>query len=492
MSGPRLVVCGLEPGPAVALAAGALLAAFAEGRAVRPVLLGADLPLWRLLYGAASLTPRVLDLASWRTPSPPSSTMRGRRTPTSPPSWPSSRRSTAGRASRARAPWTSPPPRCPARARRRRARPRRHGRGRGLRRAALARNVEFAGVIVVGGDDQGPDAELRRILERDRRSCPLLGWLPPQLSEQFARQHGGPHELAAPDRAAAGQGRRGGALRGGGRLPRRRRAGGGGHAPRLPAARPRRLLTPLPAADRPHARVALGAAARAVRARERSTSCRPWGSSWRRSTSAATESCRRTCSGLLLSGQLDEDELPAFARTTRSKTNLAAAIGGRPADAGAGRRRPAAAAPPGRQPRPQPRARRRPARRGRTARVVRASAVRARPRRPRQPLRRRREHAVRALRSRIPAARAGRLRLSRGRAPGEAGQAEGFALARCLATTLYPSLAAAPGLAASFVAAMRLRPRRERGAESSSRRRWQPRRRCRTHDERPASPPAAW
>ena len=33
MSAPRLVVCGLEPGPAVALVAGALLAAFAEERA---------------------------------------------------------------------------------------------------------------------------------------------------------------------------------------------------------------------------------------------------------------------------------------------------------------------------------------------------------------------------------------------------------------------------------------------------------------------------
>ena len=38
----------------------------------------------------------------------------------------------------------------------------------------------------------------------------------------------------------------------------------------------------------------------------------------------------------------------------------------------------------------------------------------------------------------------------------EPGQAEGFALARCLATTLYPSLPRCPALAASFVAAMRL------------------------------------
>ena len=57
MSVPRLVVCGLEPGPAVALASGALLAAFAEERAVRPVVLGVDVPLWRLLYRVAERAP---------------------------------------------------------------------------------------------------------------------------------------------------------------------------------------------------------------------------------------------------------------------------------------------------------------------------------------------------------------------------------------------------------------------------------------------------
>ena len=39
---------------------------------------------------------------------------------------------------------------------------------------------------------------------------------------------------------------------------------------------------------------------------------------------------------------------------------------------------------------------------------------------------------------------------------GEEGQVEGFVHERCLATTLVPSLAAAPSLAANFVAAMRL------------------------------------
>ena len=63
MSVPRLVVCGLEPGPAVALAAGALQACFAEQRAVRAVTVGADLPLWRLLYAGEGRAPRVLDPA---------------------------------------------------------------------------------------------------------------------------------------------------------------------------------------------------------------------------------------------------------------------------------------------------------------------------------------------------------------------------------------------------------------------------------------------
>jgi hypothetical protein len=40
--------------------------------------------------------------------------------------------------------------------------------------------------------------------------------------------------------------------------------------------------------------------------------------------------------------------------------------------------------------------------------------------------------------------------------PGEEGQVEGFVHERCLATTLVPSLPATPGLAAGFVAAMRL------------------------------------
>ena len=63
MSVPRLVVCGLESGPSVALAAGALSVCFGDQRAVRAVTIGLDLPLWQLLSASAAKAPRVLDLA---------------------------------------------------------------------------------------------------------------------------------------------------------------------------------------------------------------------------------------------------------------------------------------------------------------------------------------------------------------------------------------------------------------------------------------------
>ena len=63
MSVPRLVLCGLEPGPALALAAGALLARCDGERAARAVSVGFDLSLWRLLNASPGRAPRVLDPA---------------------------------------------------------------------------------------------------------------------------------------------------------------------------------------------------------------------------------------------------------------------------------------------------------------------------------------------------------------------------------------------------------------------------------------------
>jgi cobyrinic acid a,c-diamide synthase len=188
MSVPRLVLSGLEPGPAVALAAGALASAFGS-RTVRPVTLGVDLPLWRLLYAAAEKAPRVLDpvlhadcatelydrwsegvdLVCFVAVAPaldPWQGMAGSRP--------------VELAARFDAPLILVL----------------DARERGPTAAAaacgvkvLSRSAEPAGVIVVGGDE--PSGELGQLLRREA-GLPLLGWLPPQLSEQFARQYAGP------------------------------------------------------------------------------------------------------------------------------------------------------------------------------------------------------------------------------------------------------------------------------------------------------------
>ncbi|HSL95735.1 MAG TPA: hypothetical protein VLA35_07455 [Thermoleophilia bacterium] len=188
MSVPRLMLCGLEPGPAVALAAGALASAFSP-RQVRPVTLGLDVPLWRLLYAAADKAPRVLDpvlhagcapelydrwsegadLVCFVAVAPALDTWHG----------------VAGsRPVEVAAQFDAPVVLVV------------DARDRGATAAAaacgvktLAPGAEPAGVIVVGGDD--PSGELGELLRR-RVGLPVLGWLPPQLSEQFTRQHAGP------------------------------------------------------------------------------------------------------------------------------------------------------------------------------------------------------------------------------------------------------------------------------------------------------------
>jgi len=65
---PRLILAGVEPGPALDLVAGALLAGFGEQRTTRAILLGFDLPLWRLTYDVAARAPRALDPALYSAP----------------------------------------------------------------------------------------------------------------------------------------------------------------------------------------------------------------------------------------------------------------------------------------------------------------------------------------------------------------------------------------------------------------------------------------
>jgi len=61
VSVPRLMLAGVEPGPAVGLVAGALIAGLDERRTVRPIMLGLDVPLFRVLYATAAKAPRVVD-----------------------------------------------------------------------------------------------------------------------------------------------------------------------------------------------------------------------------------------------------------------------------------------------------------------------------------------------------------------------------------------------------------------------------------------------
>jgi cobyrinic acid a,c-diamide synthase len=192
MCAQRLVVGGLEPGPAVGLAAGALLAAFADRATARPVLIGLDVPLWRLLYDADSKPPRVLDpaLHGWPLAAElydwwaegvdlvvfvAAEPVLDR--------WQGAEGSRAlDVAARFDAPLVLVL----------------DARERGPTAAAgvlgvraLARRAELAGVIVVGGDDRSPAGELGALL-RDEVGLPVLGWIPPQLSEQYAREQAVP------------------------------------------------------------------------------------------------------------------------------------------------------------------------------------------------------------------------------------------------------------------------------------------------------------
>ena len=415
MSAPRLVVCGLEPGPAVALAAGALLAAFADERAVRPVLLGADLPLWRLLYAASARAPRVLDprlvddaaagelYDAWSADADLTAVVAVE---------PALDRWEGVKGSRpvdVAAALDAPLVLVV------------DARERGATAAAaacgvrmLARGVEFAGVIVVGGDDQGPDGELRRILEETAK-LPVLGWLPPQLSEQFARQYGGsggslrqigPQPVKGGETALCREA--------GGYLDRDGLEAAAARRGFLPA-RPRRLLAPLPAATGLTLAVAWGPPLEPF-ALEAIDLFKAMGLTLEPLHIGRDQALPEGAAGLFLAGLLDEDELPAFAGNDALKTNLARGHRRGAADAGAGRRRTAAAPPPRRQPRTHPRTGGRAPRRGRTPRVVRASPLRARRGRAREPVCRGGDDPVRALRPRVPDPPAGGLRLARRRA----------------------------------------------------------------------------
>ena len=427
MSAPRLVLCGLEPGPAVALAAGALLAAFADERAVRPVLLGADLPLWRLCYGSAARTPRILDprllddaaageLYDLWADETDLTAHRRRRARAGP---------LGGRQGLARARRLARPRRA-ARPGRRRARARRHRRRLGVRPqdcwlAASSSPASSSSAAT----RQGRAAGLR---ERDRRrgqaAGARLGAAAAQRAVRAAvrlRRRG----AAAADRPAAGQGRRGRAVPRGRHLPgprrgsrrrppgaascRRGRAGCWRRCPRPPGSgSPSAWGPPLEpfALEAIDQFKALGLELEPVRLAERHRAPA------RRRRAAAGRPARRGGAGHVRRQRGAQDGRRRGDRR-------------RPAHAGAGRRRTAAAPPPRRQPRALARAGRRPAGRGRAPRVVRAASLRPGLGRAREPLRGGRGHTVRAVRPRVPDAPAGVVRLAAGRAPAKRARSRG-------------------------------------------------------------------
>ena len=454
MSAPRLVVCGLESGPAVALASGALLAAFADEHTVRPVILGADLPLWRLFYGASARTPRMLDpklvddavagelYDAWAADTDLTVIVAVE---------PALDRWEDVKGSRAVdvAAALDAPLVLVVDARERGATV-----GAwvcGLRKLVGA--VEFAGVIVVGGDEQGSAGELRRAIEEVAK-LPVLGWVPPQLSEQFVRQYGGAQGLLrqiGPQRVKGGEA----ALcrEAAGYLDQAGLEAAAARRGFLPA-RPRRLLAPLPAATGLTLAVAWGPPLEPF-ALEAVDLFKAQGLELEPVHLARDEALPPGAAGLFMAGLLDEEELAAFAGNDALKTSLAEAIdAGMPALAlGGGAllllRRLADS-------------------RGRThelagvlpaeaellewydrPRYVRATAARENPYVEGEAT----LYELFDLEFLTLQQEAFAWRVGDG---GVEGQVEGFVHERCLATTLVPSLPATPGLAAGLVAAMRL------------------------------------
>jgi cobyrinic acid a,c-diamide synthase len=452
MSVPRLVVCGLEPGPSVALAAGALQACFAGHDMVRAITVGADLPLWRILYAGEGRAPRVLDPA-----------LHDDAVPELYDYWsegcdlmlvvavqPALDRWQGVKGSRAVdvAASLDAPLVLVLDARERGATV--AAAAYGVR--ALAGRLEIAGVIVVGGDERGVASELGQMLRSDV-GLPILGWIPPQLSEQFARAYSatgtlrqiGPRPVKGSERLLCAEA--------GTYLDRDDLLAASTRRGFLPG-RTRRLLTPLPAAHGLSLAVAWGPPLEPF-ALENVDMLRAMGLELKPLNVARDRELPPDVSGLLLAGQLDEEQLPAFAGNTELQAALAAAIDdGLPTLAMGG---------------------------GALLLLRRLADSRGR------------SHELAGV---LPAEaellewyerpRYVRVRAARGNPfdegenllyelfdlefllleqhsyayhvgdSGESGQAEGFAFARCLATTMYTSLPRCPAVAANFVAAMRL------------------------------------
>ena len=324
MSAQRLVVGGLEPGPAVSLAAGAVVAALSRGGAVRPVTVGLDLPLWRFLHDGEGKPPRVLDPALH--PWPLAAELYD---------WwsegvdlvlfvavePVLDRWQGADGSRAvdLAVRFDAPLILVLDARDRG--PTAGAAVLGVR--ALAQRAELAGVIVVGGDDRSSGGGLGALL-RQEVGLPVLGWIPPQLSEQFAREHAastGVHQLGP--RPA-----------GGGARPLCREAATYLQVEEIEAAASRcgylpgverRALAPAPVAAGLTLAVGWGPPLQPL-ALENIDTLQAMGLNLAPLHVARDRELPPDISGLLLAGHVDEQQIAAFAANKALHASLAAAI----------------------------------------------------------------------------------------------------------------------------------------------------------------------
>jgi cobyrinic acid a,c-diamide synthase len=451
MSVPRLVVSGLEPGPAVALAAGALLACLGERRTVRPITVGLDLPLWQLLTASPGKTPRILDLAlhddetaielydSWAAGCDLALLVAVMPALDRWQDAPGSRAVDVAAAldaplvlvvdARERGPTVA-------------------AAVYGVR--ALAPRAEIAGVIVVGGDELAAGAGLAQVLRRDVGAT-LLGWIPLGLSERFAGRYG----------AAQGRGGEGSVEDGvvslcaeaGAHLQGEEIEAAATHRGFLPA-RSRKVLAPLPAATGLTLAVAWGSPLKPF-GLENIDLLQAAGLDLAPFDVGRDRELPPNSSGLLLAGQLDEDWLPAVAGNRELLAALAEAVGdGLPTLAFGGGallllRRLADS-----QGRSHELAGVLPAEAELLEWYERPRYVRARPTRE-NPY----DSGDNVLYELFDLEFL--LLEQEGFAyhvdtVGGPGQAEGFILGGCLATTLCPSLPRCPAMAASFIAAMRL------------------------------------
>jgi cobyrinic acid a,c-diamide synthase len=452
MSVPRLLLCGLEPGPALALAAGALLEALSSRGAVRPVTIGLDMPLWRLLVQVASRAPRALDPALYDDDTLDELydvwaddcdllLMVGVE--------PALDRWAAVPGSRAvdlAAKYDMPLVLVV------------DARDRGPTAGAavcgvrsLVKRVEIAGVIVVGGEERDGGAELAHVLRRGA-GLPILGWIPPQLSEQFVRQFAaattaGPRQLGP--RPARGSETRL-CAEAATYLNAEELAAATTRRGYLPS-RARRLFTPVPAATGLTLAVAWGPPLEPF-ALENLDMLHAMGLEPAPVDLTNDHELPADASGLLLSGQLEEEQLAALAANRELLEALAAAVGGglptlalgggallllrRLADSH-GRGHDLAGVLPAEAEVLEWYAR---------PRYVPAVAA------PGNPF----DQGETLLRELFDLEFLWLEQGSFAYLVGDAGEAEGFAVGRCLATVLYPSLPRSPGMAAGFVEAMRL------------------------------------